>query len=286
MELSTSLNLAMRTKNAWNVDFGYTATDAMKALMKYGYYVFDFNYGDYVRGGDSPMLSGEYVQWAKEIRKFADKNGIRIHQAHGHQFEVTRWDEAFNKKMINRCIECAKIMGVEWMVFHPYPYREKSFEENSKRSIEKFDWIVPAAAKAGVGICIENMPFDWSFSKTEDVIDLCDRYSGYKVGVCWDTGHGLCSGSNQTESILKIGDRLKVLHINDNYCSGDNHLMPFFGFIDWKEVVSALEKIDYKGTFNYEIHGAVNGVPYELREDIYALTAKVGKYIIDNYCNK
>lgn len=65
MELSTSLNLAMRTKNAWNVDFDYTAIDAIKALMKYGYRVFDFNYGDYVRGEDSPMLSDNYIEWAK-----------------------------------------------------------------------------------------------------------------------------------------------------------------------------------------------------------------------------
>ena len=32
MELSTSLNIAMRTKNAWNVDFAYTAKDEMKEL--------------------------------------------------------------------------------------------------------------------------------------------------------------------------------------------------------------------------------------------------------------
>lgn len=283
MELSTSLNLAMRTKNAWNVDFDYTAIDAIKALMKYGYRVFDFNYGDYVRGEDSPMLSDNFIKWAKNVKKFADENGVQFYQAHGHQFEVTRWDEDFNEMMIKRCIECAEIMGVEWLIFHPYPYREISFKENNRRSMEKFDWIIPMATKAGVGICIENMPFDWSFSKTEDIINLCDRYSGYKVGICWDTGHGLCSGSGQEESILKIGSRLKTLHINDNFCSGDNHLMPFLGFIDWREVMHALHEIGYEGTFNYEIHGIINGVPLELREDIYALTAKVAKYIINTY---
>ena len=283
MELSTSLNLAMQLKNPWNVDFEFTAIDAAEELMKYGYRVFDFNFGDYVRGEDSPILADDYILWAENIKKFADENNIRFYQGHGHQFEVDRWSEEFNEMMIKRNIECAAIIGIEWLIFHPYPYRERSFEENLKKTIEKFDWIIPMATKAGVGICIENMPFDWSFSKTEQLIELVDRYKKYKTGICWDTGHGMTARQNQLKSILEIGDRLKALHINDNFVSDDNHLLPFIGSINWKDVMKALRDIDYKGSFNYEIQNMIKSVPVDLRGKIVELTVCFGKYIINNY---
>ena len=159
-------------KNAWNVDFEYTAIDAIKELMKYGYHTFDFNFGDYVRGEDSPMAGEHYLEWVKEIRMFADHNNIHFYQAHGHQFEVLRRSEEFNTMAIQRCIECSAAIGVEWLIFHPYPYKERNFEENLQNSIQKFDWIVPMATKLGVGVCFENLCIGDSFLKLEELLIL------------------------------------------------------------------------------------------------------------------
>ena len=56
-----------------------------------------------------------------------------------------------------------------------------------------------------------------------------------------------------------------MLHLHDNYGTRDDHSMPYFGTIDWEEIMRALRDIGYEGTFNYEV--AATHLPMALRED-------------------
>ena len=71
-----------------------------------------------------------------------------------------------------------------------------------------------------------------------------------------------------------------MLHIHDNYGTLDNHNPPYFGNIDWQDVMSALHDIDYKGTFNYEVN--LTSLPEAVRDDIARYLVATGKALVGN----
>ena len=46
----------------------------------------------------------------------------------------------------------------------------------------------------------------------------------------------------------KMGSLLKCTHIHDNNGKSDQHLMPFYGTIDWKAYIDVMREIGYDGT--------------------------------------
>lgn len=53
----------------------------------------------------------------------------------------------------------------------------------------------------------------------------------------------------------KLGDRLRVLHIQDNFGVLDNHVVPGRGVIDWPAFMKVFRESGYQGTFNFEVDG-------------------------------
>jgi len=86
------------------------------------------------------------------------------------------------------------------------------------------------------------------------------------MGVCWDTGHANIQKLNQYQAIKALGKNLVTTHIDDNDTSGDQHLLPFEGNINWKAIITALREINYMGLFNLEVGGAIHKVPFTIRE--------------------
>ena len=63
----------------------------------------------------------------------------------------------------------------------------------------------------------------------------------------------------------------------------DEHLMPFFGNIDWKEAMAGLAEIRYAGELTYEIQEFGRNVPNELKRHVVELSLIVGKHLIALY---
>ena len=80
--------------------------------------------------------------------------------------------------------------------------------------------------------------------------------------------------------IRTVGDRVKVLHLNDNDTLTDQHKMPFSGTVDWDDVFDALDEIGYDGVYNMELELEFYG--RELVTDTAAFAIKV----LRNYLNK
>ena len=70
-----------------------------------------------------------------------------------------------------------------------------------------------------------------------ELTDLADAFGdGEHVGVCYDFGHANLTGSAfHRRNLNLIGKRLKAVHVQDNHGEWDEHLMPFFGSIDWED---------------------------------------------------
>jgi len=55
------------------------------------------------------------------------------------------------------------------------------------------------------------------------------------------------------QEIIQAGDRLLTLHIHDNDGKMDWHWPPTDGNIDWRQVVTGLREVNYRGVFMMEI---------------------------------
>ena len=126
------------------------------------------------------------------------------------------------------------------------------------------------------------------------------------LAACWDTGHANIQGVDQYRSIVELGDRLRGLHINDNYGDMDSHVAPFQGTTNIDAVMQGLLDIRYQGYFTFEASnilrdGAVwpnfrrewrfrnekvsrlMDVPVSLKRQAVALLYQIGKHVLTEY---
>jgi sugar phosphate isomerase/epimerase len=285
LKISTSLNV-----------FAAPTAQAVGLCKQAGFNRLDYNYTDF-QADILKMSWEEEERMAQAIRAAAEDAGAVFAQMHGpiqgpnfaalyHGMDL----DAF-LALARRSIRTAAILGAPWVVFHPgnrtddYAPLESNFEFNKTF----FQKLIPELEKTGVGIALENM-YDRRHPRTglivrhfaavpEALCELTDRIDHPLVGICWDTGHGHLQGLPQGDSLRIIGRRLKATHIQDNDRMKDQHLFPYFGTIDWPDVMRALRDIGYEGDFTYETHNAVRPLPLAVGEEALRLGRKIAQHV-------
>ena len=133
-------------------------------------------------------------------------------------------------------------------VFHPggFGVNENNYPEYTERLIKSVNVLTEETDKK---ICIENMA-GRHFLDTSD--KMCDFLSKCKNAyTCVDVNHFYYE--KPEEAIAKYGDRIGTIHISDYDFVRERHFLPKEGKIDWMKVLSAFEKANYQGAFNYEV---------------------------------
>ena len=287
MEVSTSLNVFNNTP--------WSYTQIIDAGIEAGFRCFDLNVNDYCYNPDSFLLQENWRENMAGIRDHAKARGVRFYQAHTYiPYPLDVADET-RKFLTLRTIEAAGIAGAQWIVVHPWFFNDP-FEVSLAKNLEELASFAAFAKQHSIGIAIENMPGEihfrdgiekYPFNTAEELIRLIDPLNAEfgNVGACWDTGHAALTLNlaPQRENILRLGKRLKTLHIADNGGSFDDHLPPFYCRVDFKEIVEALEEIGFEGTFNFEAHNCCNKLPTELRIDGARMLYRIGEYIVTHY---
>lgn len=288
----------MKISTSLNVMHGIKSNDYKECILranKCGFKYFDFNPCDFNKG-ETFYTDDNWRENIKEIKEYADSLGVTFYQSHGEMTDMRNKD---NDESVKKSIEAAAIAGVKWTVLHPITDKtEIQTDECNERMEENIRILTPFveyAKSLGVGIAVENTPkrIYWygeeikesGFYTADELITLCDELNKKfgNVGICWDTGHANLSADNQYDELIKIGKRLKVMHIADNYNQQDDHMPPFYGTTDFKRIVSALKKIGYDGTFNFETHKFTMGLPDALIDDAVSFLYKIGEYICREY---
>jgi sugar phosphate isomerase/epimerase len=112
--------------------------------------------------------------------------------------------------------------------------------------------MLPHAAKAGLGLMIENLPGD--FNTPEQLGELLDPVP--ELGLHLDIGHAnLLVPFNTTEPILNnYGSRLRHVHLHDNKGGGaDLHMALGTGTVDYRRAIRALKACGYDQTITLEV---------------------------------
>lgn len=228
----------------------------------------------------------------KRIDKIANdlyKNGLKAINTHAPYYDLNISaeinDEKINSAQV-KCLKATKILGADICTFHARTHftggenLDVSFEDNKRN----FTPLVNEAVKLGVKVGIENLPKfpEWYpvffTCYPEDQIRLIDFFNAPEA-VCavWDTGHAHLMKNDQSESIRKVGERIKATHIHNNFKNDDMHFAPSVGTIDWQKTIKALKDVGYDGYFTTESDIFDGALVEEQVEHLYDCLLKIEK---------
>ena len=221
-----------------------------------------------------------------KIAELAKKYGLVFAQCHlpfVPQKQGIPDGDAFYQEVC-QALDAAKGLGIRYAVMHPnsasIPLEGYNKTAEYDNVMTYFAPFLEYANKIGVDMVVENMrsvqkgtPSHRYCSSPDELCDIADACG---IGVCWDTGHANITGLCQSEAIGYVGQRLKVIHLNDNAGDDDVHYVPFMGTVDWNDVMTGLKSIGYEGAVNFEV--ACWKVPAEARLDIGKYVYKTGEH--------
>ena len=256
---------------------GYPAEDAVDRLAKLGYDGIDMGFDYWVYDETSPFLKDDYLDWANGLKARADAAGIAYTHAHAP-------GEADAGDLIGRSIEAAAALGAKYLVIHPIWHDDKDQTiENAKKFIsvnaEAIRQWLPKAQECGVILLSENLL--WGASTDPRIIaDLVREVDSPWFGWCFDVGHAHCSGF-ESDSLKECSVVPLSLHIQDNDGSGDGHLIPGDGNIDWELFLQTLDDIGYNGDCVLEAHHQSLEAPDAERDAILTRLLEIAKPMRD-----
>lgn len=151
-------------------------------------------------------------------------------------------------------IKVATILGIKLLNFHFWVPANILLENQASRKImlnnyvKSLNALSDFANKRQITLILEN-----GEEKFEYYRYVVDRVP--KLKVHFDVGHAFISGGMKTirKFIDYFGNRIYHIHIHDNHGKQDEHLALRKGKINWKQIVSALKKINYNKTITFEV---------------------------------
>ncbi len=234
----------------------------------------------------------DYLEVARQARELFDANGCSVHQSHCPFFRYKEDGISLFKQAAPRAVEIAGILGAKYFVLHADEWPEKVFGYDcslaAQKNYEIMAPIVELCAKHNVFPAFENLFDDTCrkddngrdrFSaKSEDLLQLLERFGKENVGICLDTGHAYVSYKENVLDLVEcLAPYVVCTHIHDNKSSSDLHQPAFAGTLPLENVFALLRQNGYKGNLTWEM--VYGRYPDELLPDFLALLHKSGEYL-------
>lgn len=244
---------------------------------------------------ENPLRGDGWRESVQGLRGKAEALGIAFNQTHAPFPSYKENDAAYSESIypaLVRSIEISGVLGAEQVIIHPTQLSEKQKEFN----IGFYKGLEKCAAENNVKIALENM-FGWSDELRKIIPNVCSlgaEFAGYMDALnpahftaCLDLGHAGLTGETAAQMIKTLGHkRLTALHVHDNDCRSDYHMLPFTQQLNWENIILALREIDYSGDFTFEADSFLARLPVPLRADGLIWMKKVGDYFVERLTAK
>lgn len=286
MRLSTSTNIYFNRPDGTKADI----RESIARCAEAGYRVMDMNFHDCTTFR-KPFVEPQWRQWIEEIRAAACMHQVEFSQGHApfYNFCDPHYDKReWHDRMIYRAVDCARILGIPWLVIHAGTdfAAADSFAASKRINRDYFLPLLKYAERQGVGIAVENLwdlniaPLKRYTASAEELVDLVDSLGAPNAGICFDVEHATIMRQDVPSQLRLIGSRLKATHVSDVINTDSDHLIPFSGRTDWPAFMAALKEIGYRGDLTYEIHRYTASMPDALVPAALAYSVEVGQYLL------
>jgi sugar phosphate isomerase/epimerase len=115
-------------------------------------------------------------------------------------------------------------------------------------ALNRIKRIIEKAEQKNVNVAIENIRL------TKYLQYILDNIHSDKLGFCFDSGHHNYH-TPELDLLSIYGKKLMALHLHDNDGSGDHHMLPFDGNIDWCSTMKKISQQGYTGATSLELEG-------------------------------
>lgn len=205
-------------------------------------------------------FDGVLLYWSNEFGnidyrhnpELARQNGLFVENIHTSYENINDlWlDSLDGDEIVShllRCVDDCHRYGIPTMIVHLTS--GESPPKANELGINRLKKIIERAERQSVNVALENL------RKPEYLKYVFDRIISSRLGFCYDSGHQNCRSKN-VDLLALYGNKLMALHLHDNDESGDQHLLPFDGNIDWACIMRKLASTNYHGPTTLEILNA------------------------------
>jgi len=240
----------------WQLDHALTG-DVIRTLSYQGKCIFE-----------KPLE--EVIAYYTPELEIIRENGLTISQAHApFPAYLTGHPELLDYMIgiYERMIELCDYAGCPRVVIHGISLSQAE-KKDDQAMVDKLNWklysaLIPVLQRTNVVVCLENLCSWTGGIATEGVchdphdaarmIDKLNAAAGKNAfGLCLDIGHLQLVAKDIRKFAPILGQRIVCLHIHDNNARTDQHLAPFAGTTNWKNVCAALKESGYAGDLCFE----------------------------------
>lgn len=264
MRIATSTNLV-----SFNRDGSKTEMTFLLALYaEEGFTVLEVNLCEMLnpKGTLAGPTWSEYVQALAKLRL---EHHLEFNQAHAPYAADGHILDGF----LIRSIEICNMLGIPILVVHPV---KGGVEENLKAYLP----YVRRAEQSNLMLAFENLNDEDELTDIHELVELIHRFDSPAARICYDTGHAHMRSHDLRDDILSMKGLLVATHIADNHGRQDEHLLPFYGTIDWDTVVNTLGEIAYEGDLTFECMFFNRHLPQELKRQAIRQALTVGEHLL------
>ncbi|MBQ1264165.1 MAG: sugar phosphate isomerase/epimerase [Oscillospiraceae bacterium] len=211
-----------------------------------------------------PELMNDGEDWrhlADAWSKAAEKAGVTFVVAHAPclHIPILNDEETYrrNTRAIRRSIELCHLLGIGRVVVHASACKEFTPEQFRQYNKKFYQNVLEPAEKHSITVMTENWDgYEYHCSTGKQLREFLDDMNHPLLAACWDTAHANIDPTTrqigQYENILALGDKLKGVHIADNFGDSHHHTWPFAGVIQFDSVMQGLLDVNYDGYFTFE----------------------------------
>jgi sugar phosphate isomerase/epimerase len=188
-----------------------------------------------------------------------------FHAPFADHIDISSKDPSLRQKALTEIIQAAEAAAafrVRYFVIHPGPeswdlHEQGERFERLKWAAETLNQVAERCSGLEIGCVFENKLLHLLFAHTSDLLWILAAVASVEVGVCLDTGHANLTGDIYSV-IQKLSGQLRMVHAHDNHGTGDEHLPPGTGLIDWHRVLTELDQTGFHGGIILELSSVMN----------------------------
>lgn len=189
-----------------------------------------------------------------EIASWFRNSQVKLNSLHAPMYRDKEWGRSGSQAVVSiaepekgrrvaacdeikQAMELADHVPVRWVIVHLGVSREEHDPRKVDAAFSSIEHLRMFARQRGADVVLENIPNELA---TPDRLLEFIRYTHMDdLGLCFDAGHAHM-GDGVASSFEKMKKRVRTTHLHDNMGEKDEHLFPFEGNIDWKQLIPEL----------------------------------------------
>lgn len=186
----------------------------------------------------------------RDLRRVIEENGVTLVTLNSPNIDLniaaaTEEMRNYSVALNSEYLRLAGELNAKALILGPgkpnplFPLPAKKMEPYFFRAL---DTLLPIAARAGVELWVENMPFAF-LPDADGLMDSLDLYGAEEIGVCYDVANAHFIGEDPLAGFDRVGARLRLVHLSDTGRSVYRHDPVGLGDVDFLAVTAKMKTL-------------------------------------------